>query len=238
MTQPGDRNIVLSGVSLARQDRPLFGGLSLDIAEQKVGLIGDNGAGKSSLLRLLNGLLLPDAGTIVVHGLETKSQRASLPGKVGFIFQNPEHQIVFPTGAEEIAFGLRCTGMNSKQADVAARAFLAEQNCADWADTSVNELSDGQKQHLCILAILAMTPSLLLLDEPFSSLDLPSRMKFMKMIAALPQQVVMASHDLDVFTNFDRVIWIDGGKIAADGGPVQVIATYRQRCIDSIGRAL
>jgi biotin transport system ATP-binding protein len=238
MTQPGDRNIVLSSVMLVRQDRPLFGGLSLEITEQRVGLIGDNGAGKSSLLRLLNGLLLPDAGTIVVHGLETKAQRASLPGKVGFIFQNPEHQIVFPTGAEEIAFGLRCTGMNSKQADVAARAFLAEQNCDDWADTSVSELSDGQKQHLCILAILVMTPSLLLLDEPFSSLDLPSRMKFMKMIAALPQQVIMASHDLDVFTNFDRVIWIDGGKIAADGAPAQVIATYRQRCLDSIGRAL
>jgi biotin transport system ATP-binding protein len=62
-------------------------------------------------------------------------------------------------------------------------------------------------------------------------------MKFMKMIAALPQQVIMASHDLDVFANFDRVIWIDGGKIAADGAPAQVIATYRQRCLDSLGRA-
>lgn len=235
MTQSGDGKIVLSNITLARQDRPLFGGLSLEIAEQRVGLIGDNGAGKSSLLRLINGLLLPDAGSILVHGLETKAQRASLPGKVGFIFQNPEHQIVFPTGAEEIAFGLRCTGMPSKQADAAARTFLADHDCADWADASVGELSDGQKQHLCILAILAMTPSLVLLDEPFSSLDLPSRMKFMKMIAALPQQVIMASHDLDVFADFDRVIWIDGGKIAADGAPAQVIAAYRQRCVDSLG---
>jgi biotin transport system ATP-binding protein len=237
MSSPGDRTITLSGVSLARRDRPLFDGLSLEITEQRVGLIGDNGAGKSSLLRLINGLLLPDAGSIMVHGLETKAQRSSLPGKVGFIFQNPEHQIVFPTGAEEIAFGLRCAGMPAKQANAAARAFLAENNCAHWADAAISELSDGQKQHLCILAILVMAPSLVLLDEPFSSLDLRSRTKFMKMIAALPQQVIMASHDLDVFAGFDRAIWIDGGKIIADGAPRQVIAAYRQRCIDSIGHA-
>ena len=235
MTQPGDRKIVLGNVTLSRQDRPLFGDLSLEIAERRVGLIGDNGAGKSSLLRLMNGLLLPDAGSITVHGLETKARRAALPGKVGFIFQNPEHQIVFPTGAEEIAFGLRCKGMRGGAADAAARVFLAGQNCAAWADMAVSELSEGQKQHLCILAILAMTPSLLLLDEPFSSLDLPSRIKFMTMIGALPQQVVMASHDLDVFAGFDRVIWIDAGKIAADGAPGPIISAYRERCADAAG---
>ncbi|SED02923.1 biotin transport system ATP-binding protein [Beijerinckia sp. 28-YEA-48] len=222
--------IDVKDVTLARNGRPVLHQLSLQLDERRIGLIGVNGAGKSSLLRLFNGLLLPDQGHVTVHGLETKASRAQLPRSVGFIFQNPEHQIVFPTSLEEIAFGLRERGMGPAEATAAARAFLLRHNCADWCERSVAELSDGQKQHLCILAILVCEPALVLLDEPFSSLDLRARNMFLRLLFNLPQQIVMASHDLDAMQDFDRIVWLDDGQIAGDGTPETVLRAYRAHC--------
>ncbi|MBN9080666.1 MAG: cobalt ABC transporter [Rhizobiales bacterium 62-17] len=222
--------IAVKDVTLARNGRTVLHQLNLTMDERRIGLVGVNGAGKSSLLRLLNGLLLPDQGQVIVHGLETQASRAQLPGSVGFIFQNPEHQIVFPTSLEEIAFGLRERGLDAKAATSAARDFLKLHNCADWCERAVAELSDGQKQHLCILAVLVCEPALIVLDEPFSSLDLRARNMFLRLLASLPQQIVMASHDLDAMRDFDRIIWLDDGRVAGDGSPDTVLRAYRAHC--------
>lgn len=227
MNRPAGTDIRFDGVTLERGDRRVFDALSLTLAERRIGLIGQNGAGKSSLLRLINGLVLPDSGTVRVAGHETREARRDLPGVVGFVFQNPDHQIIFPTVGEEIRFGLEEAGLDRAAADARAAEILGRYGCAGWEKRAVHELSEGQKQLVCLLAVIAPAPAILLFDEPFSSLDLRTRIALARHIAALDQQIVMASHDLDFLEDFDRVLWIENGRVRLDGPPATVIADYR-----------
>ncbi len=219
--------ITFSNVDLSRGNEKLFSNLDIEIRERRVGIIGNNGSGKSSFLRLVNGLLLPDAGSVNVCGLDTCKDRNALPALAGFLFQNPDHQIVFPTVAEEIAFVLRERRVGAREAREAAVQLLAAHGHADWADRPVHQLSDGQKQLVCILAVTIGSPRVLLLDEPFSSLDLPTRHDLLMRLDMMPQLLVMASHDLDLLAGFDRVIWFEKGAIRGDGAPAKVIRDYR-----------
>lgn len=200
---------------------------SLALPERRIGLIGDNGSGKSTLLRLMNGLLLPDRGRVTVNGMDTKEDRRDLPAEVGFLFQNPDHQIIFPTVGEELAFGLVEQGVDADTARQRALDILTRNGWASWECRTVSELSDGQKQLLCILSVIAAEPSVILLDEPFASLDLPTRTALSARIAALPQRVVMASHDHHLLANFERVIWLRDGSVHADGAPEAILAAYQ-----------
>nr|WP_281503076.1 ABC transporter ATP-binding protein [Ancylobacter crimeensis] len=212
-------------------------GISLDLTERRIGLIGDNGSGKSSLIRLLNGLLSPDAGRVEVHGIDAAKEPGALPRKVGFIFQNPDHQIIFPTVIEEIAFSLEQAGRTRREAAAEASGALARHGRAHWADRPVHALSEGEKQLLCIIAVLVMEPAVLVLDEPFSSLDLPTRLGLERLIARLPQQVVLIAHELDAFSAYDRVVWLKAGRIAMDGAPEAVIAAYRRHGAERLAAA-
>lgn len=225
--------IVVDRVSLRRGSRPVFANLSVSFSERRVGLLGDNGAGKSSFLRLINGLLLPDSGEVRVDGLVTAQARRELPRKVGFVFQNPDHQIVFPTVLEEIAFGFRERGVRRDDANARACDVLRQFCCDDWIDAAVHELSEGQKQRLCILAIVAMEPDILVMDEPFASLDLPTRLDLMDLLMSLPQRLVIASHELELLSLMDRVIWLSGGAIVADGAADKIISSYRQTAMSA-----
>lgn len=219
--------IVFERVEVRRANRRLLSIPALRFDARRIGVIGDNGSGKSTMLRLINGLLLPSSGRVVVAGRETARHRKDLPTHVGFVFQNPDHQLIFPTVGEEIAFGLTERGMPARQARQQALALLEQHGCTGWADRNVNELSGGQKQLVCILAVLATEPSILLMDEPFSSLDLPTRLALSRKIMSLPQQIVMASHDLELLARFDRVIWLDAGRVREDGSPADVLPAYR-----------
>jgi len=214
-------------VVLTRGGRPVFDGLTLELGEHRIGIVGNNGSGKSSLLRLINGLLMPEAGSVRVCGYETREHRKQLPELAGFLFQNPEHQILFPTAGEEIAFGLREAGLDALEVSKRVRAILESHSVEDWEHKPVEKLSDGQKQLLCILALMAMEPQILLLDEPFASLDLPTRARLSAEILAAPQQVIIASHDFELLQQFERLIWLDCGKIVADGAPASVLRQYR-----------
>ncbi|WP_425359019.1 energy-coupling factor ABC transporter ATP-binding protein [Ancylobacter aquaticus] len=219
--------IRLENVTLTRGGRVVLDDISLEIAERRVGLIGTNGSGKSSLVRLLNGLLAADKGRITVHGLDAHEKASELPRTVGFIFQNPDHQIIFPTVAEEIAFSLEQAGMPRRQAAKEAVPALARFERAHWAERPVHALSEGEKQFLCIIAVLVMTPSLLILDEPFSSLDLPTRRRLEALVAGLDQQVILVAHELDAFAGYERVIWLHEGRVRGDGPPGEVVPAYR-----------
>jgi biotin transport system ATP-binding protein len=219
--------IIFEKVTVRRAGRSVLAIPALRLDERRVGLIGDNGSGKSTLLRLINGLLLPTHGQVIVAGLETVRHRKELPAEVGFVFQNPDHQLIFPTVGEEVAFGLTERGLPTSQARRQVLALLERHGCAELADRNVNELSGGQKQLVCILAMLATEPSILLMDEPLSSLDLPTRLRLSRRVMALPQQVVMASHDFELLSEFDRVLWLDEGHIHLDGPPVGVLPAYR-----------
>lgn len=225
-TQQSD-HITLSGVHLRRGQHDVLKGLNLHWHEKKVGLIGNNGSGKSSLIRLLNGLLLPDQGQVEVFGYNTQQQPEVLPSLVGFIFQNPDHQLIFPTVAEELAFGCEQLGDSPHTAREKALNLLSQYSMQDWANRPVSELSEGQKQKVCILAILIMEPKLLVLDEPFSALDLPTRLQLMALLEQSDCHLLLISHDFSVYEQFDRLIWLDAGQIRADGQPADVIEAYR-----------
>ncbi len=224
---PPAHGIQLKDVWLDRGPTPLFRGLTLHLPESRIGLIGPNGSGKSTLLRLLNGLIAADRGEIVVAGLNARLHRRDLPTRVGFVFQNVDHQILFPTVREEITFGLVEQGRSRIEAHDAAERLLAEHGCADWGDRAVDQLSEGQKQLVCILAAIAPAPPVLVMDEPLASLDLGTRLKLAARLARLPQQILMASHDLDLLAAFDRVIWLEAGTVVGDGAPEEVLARYR-----------
>lgn len=221
-------SIALAAIRVSRGDRVVLRDVSVILKERRIGLVGLNGSGKSTFVRLFNGLLTPDTGRIDLWGVDVGANAQEAARRVGFVFQNPDHQIIFPTVAEDIAFSLLQMGVRKADARDRALSILARYNCADWADRPIGELSEGQKHLVCILAVLVANPWVLVLDEPFSSLDLAIRARLMRLIRDLPQQVVMISHDLDVYDGFDRILWLDDGRIRADGAPEGVLPEFRR----------
>jgi biotin transport system ATP-binding protein len=214
-------------VTLQRGANTIFSGLTLDLPESRIGLIGDNGAGKSSLFRMLCGLDVPQSGHVTVRGLEARNVSSKRPGLVGMMFQNPDEQIIFPTVAEELALGLSPSGITRREAIAQARAFLETRSLADWADRAIGALSHGQRQHVCWLALMIASPELLLLDEPFASLDQPGQALLGIDIAKASQQVIVSTHLLEHVRPFARVIWLECGRVRADGPGTQVCAAYQ-----------
>ena len=218
--------LALHNVHLQRGRTQVFQGLSLQLHESRIGLIGDNGVGKTSLLRLLCGLEVPEQGQVLSQGQDLHAAGSQRARWVGMMFQNPDDQIIFPTVAEELALGLQPQGLKKKDALLQARTFLAQRGLEDWADRAVTSLSQGQRQHVCWLALLLAAPRSVLLDEPYASLDLPSQAKLARDIAQAPQQVIVSTHLLEHVRGFARVIWLDRGQVRADGAGQEVCAAY------------
>lgn len=214
-------------VCLKRHDQTIFTNLSLNLREDRIGIIGSNGAGKSSMAQLCNGLLQPSEGQIMSHGKNTKKGPHALSRLVGYVFQNPDHQIIFPTVVEELGFSLQQCGYNTVQAHQNALDYLTDQDRLSWADRSVMALSEGQKQWLCIHSILVMAPRTLILDEPFSALDLASRHALSTLLKQLTQQIILITHELEPLADFERILWLESGDIMADGPPKQVLPEYK-----------
>lgn len=213
-------------VTLTRSQTTVLNNLNLTLDQQRIGIVGHNGSGKSSLVRLINGLLQPDSGKIDVNGKSPSIGPQKMSAEVGFIFQNPDHQIIFPTVEEEISFGLLNQGLSKQEAKARVISILAEHHRTDWATKAIHSLSDGQKQLVCILAVLVMQPKVLILDEPFSALDLVTRYQLLDLLATLPQQIIMISHELETLENFERLLWLDKGTVFRDGKPREVLDEY------------
>ena len=201
--------------------------LSLSIKEQRVGFIGRNGSGKTTLLRILAGLQELNNGKVLIDGTEVAKKRKEAIKKVGIIFQNPDHQIIFPTVGEELRFGLTQLGLSKNEADFKVNACLKEYNKLEWFDRSISTLSQGQKHLVCLLSVLLMEPKVLLLDEPFTGIDIPTQRKLEEYLRPLNQTVVLVSHVPETFKNYERLIWIDEGGVQADGTPRGVIKKYQ-----------
>ena len=152
-------SIEVSHVTLIRDGRTIFNDLTLSLNESRIGIIGFNGSGKSSLIRLLNGLLTADSGSIRINGKDPSKGPAAMSTEVGFVFQNPDHQLIFPTVLEELIFGLQNQGKHKSEAEAEALELLAEHDRLDWKDLPVHSLSEGQKQLICIFSVLLLKPS-------------------------------------------------------------------------------
>lgn len=200
--------------------------------EPRIGIVGRNGSGKSTLARLIAGLVAPDRGTVRVDGLDMARDRRAALGRVGIIFQNPDHQIIFPTVGEEIAFGLLQQGHGKQAAGDAVQAMLRRFGKEHWAGAATHALSQGQKQLVCLMTVLAMRPRTIVMDEPFSGLDIPTRMQLERHLAGVGAQVILITHDPGQVGGFDRVLWLDGGRLVADGPPGEVLARFRRQMRD------
>ncbi len=201
--------------------------LALTLAERRIGIVGRNGSGKTTLLRLIAGLVAPASGGVRMGEVDPFADRRGALAAVGILFQNPDHQILFPTVEEELAFGLTQQGRSRREALAEAHRALAGAGRAHWAGAAVSTLSGGQRQFLCLLSVLLMRPQTLLLDEPFSGLDLPSIRRMERRLAGLSQRLITISHDPAALTDAERVIWLDAGAVRADGPAAPVLAAYR-----------
>ena len=202
--------------------------ISLSIREKRVGFIGRNGSGKTTLLRILAGLQELKNGKVLIDGTEVAKERKTAIKKVGIIFQNPDHQIIFPTVGEELRFGLTQLGLNRNDADLKVIACLKKYDKIDWFERSISTLSQGQKHLVCLLSVLLMKPRVLLLDELFTGIDIPTKLKLEQYLGSLKQTIIHVSHVPETFENYQRLIWIDKGVIQADGIPKSVIKKYRE----------
>ncbi|WEF24192.1 ABC transporter ATP-binding protein [Paracoccus sp. S3-43] len=218
------------GVTLA--GRPVLHGVSAHLAEARVGIVGRNGSGKTTLARVIAGLIAPDSGTARIGGIDMACDRRAALESVGIIFQNPDHQIIFPTVLEEIAFGLTQQGRRPRDAEAAAQAMLDRFGKAHWAGAATHSLSQGQKQLLCLMAVLAMRPGVMVMDEPFSGLDIPTRMQLMRYLDGIAAQVLMVTHDPGQLRGFDRILWLDQGRLVADGPTGEVLPRFEAQMLD------
>ena len=219
--------IVLRGVSVERAGRPVLSGLDLTLAERLIGIIGANGSGKSSFARLLNGLLLPTTGAVDVDGLDTRASGREVRRRVGFVFQNPDNQIVYPTVGEDLAFGLKGSGLDKAAIAGRVQAGLARFGLAGFEDRLAHELSGGEHQMVALAGVMVIEPAWLVMDEPTTLLDLLNTSRVMDAVAALDQNVVFVTHDLDLLVDFDRVLVFESGRLACDAAPREAIAAYR-----------
>lgn len=203
-------------------ERTILHPTTLAFAEHRIGLIGANGSGKSTLARLLNGLVEPSSGSVTIDALDTRRDGAAVRSQVGFVFTNPQAQLVMPTVIEDVALSLRRTIKNRSQRMAAARDALARFGLADLAERSVHSLSGGQQQLLAIASVLATNPRVLVADEPTTLLDLRNSRLVSQLLLGLPQQLVVVTHDLELAAKCDRVLVIESGSIARDSAKLTV----------------
>ncbi|OLL17547.1 MULTISPECIES: energy-coupling factor ABC transporter ATP-binding protein [unclassified Rhodococcus (in: high G+C Gram-positive bacteria)] len=215
-------------VGHAYGERTVLDGIDVTLTERRVGIVGANGSGKSTLARMINGLVIPTSGTVTVDGLDTARKAREVRRRVGFVFTDPDHQIVMPTVAEDVAFSLRRSGLSKAERAERVRRVLADFGLAGHHDHPSHLLSGGQKQLLALAAIMVTDPQVLVADEPTTLLDLRNARLIARTFAALEQQLVVVTHHLDLLTGFDRVLVVDCGRVVADDTPGPAIAYYRR----------
>ena len=208
------------------KNRPVLQKLSFRIGKgESVGLIGANGAGKSTVMKLLLGLLSPSEGEVLVDGMRV--EKKTLPQvrrKLGFVLQNSDNQMFMPTVYEDMIFAPLNYGLSREEAEKRVDAALEQLNLQELKHRHNHRISGGEKRMAAIATILAMEPEAILMDEPSAALDPNNRRIVINTIRTLPQTKLITSHDLDmILDTCERVILLDGGNIAADGPAEEIL---------------
>ncbi|MEM2103469.1 MAG: ATP-binding cassette domain-containing protein [Candidatus Bathyarchaeia archaeon] len=204
-------------------------GVSLDINDGEfVAVMGENGAGKTTLVKHFNGLLKPTKGKVFVDGVETtKVSVATLARKVGFVFQNPDHQLFCETVEEEIAFALRNFGFSRDLVEKRVTWALNLLGLTQYRNTSPFMLSGGERKRVALASVLAWDPKILILDEPTIGQDYQQKEKLRQFILQLNAQrktVVIVTHDVEFVAECNpRVLLMHKGRIVADGEAEKVL---------------
>jgi biotin transport system ATP-binding protein len=202
--------------------------LTLRLSERRIGVIGLNGSGKTTFARMINGLVLPAAGQVTVKGFDTIKDGDKVRGQAGFIFQNPQNQIILPILKEDIALGLKRQKLSRGDTEAAVEAVLARFGIAHLGERRAHEFSGGELQLAALASVLVTRPGLLIMDEPTNQLDLRNRDLVERTIHGLNENIIVISHDLGLIAEFDRVLLFHEGRLLHDGAPAEVIARYRE----------
>jgi energy-coupling factor transport system ATP-binding protein len=210
---PGSELLALAGVSLELR------------AGEYVGVVGPNGGGKSTLLRLINGLLRTDSGNVRVGGLDPASEPYLVRRRVGMLFQNPENGLVAPFVEDDVAFGLENLGVERTEMRRRVREAIRAVGLEGYERREPHTLSGGEKQRVALAGLLALDPEVLLLDEPTSMLDAAGRAEVLERLVALrgSRTVVHVTHHLDELLDADRVLVLNAGKLVTDVSPERLV---------------
>ena len=192
-------------------------------------IVGHNGSGKSTTARLIGGLLVADSGQIIVDGQELTEETVwDIRDKIGMVFQNPDNQFVGATVEDDVAFGLENKGLPYKEMVSRVQEALSFVGMMDFKDREPARLSGGQKQRVAIAGIVAMRPSILILDEATSMLDPEGRQELIQYIEDIRQQygmtVLSITHDLDEVAMSNRVLVLKQGKVESISSPRELFS--------------
>lgn len=213
-----------------KADAPLsLDRVSLEVyAGEWLAIIGHNGSGKSTLAKCLNGLILPETGTVLVDGLDTRDEDAiwEIRRRVGMVFQNPDNQFVGTTVQDDVAFGMENHGIDRDEMVKRMASALKLVNMEGTENREPHRLSGGQKQRVAIAGIIALQPSIIILDEATSMLDPKGREDVLSVMHELNKTkgitVISITHDVDEAAGSDRIIAMEKGRIVLSGTPREV----------------
>ncbi|AEK74014.1 ABC-type cobalt transport system, ATPase component [Thermococcus sp. 4557] len=205
--------------------REALKGVSFEMGEEIVALVGPNGSGKTTLAKHLNGLLKPTRGRVTVDGMDTREHTvAELSTKVGYVFQNPEHMFFEENVFREVAFGPRNLGLSEEEIEEMVRWALRAVNLEGYLERTPYSMSGGEKQRLAIACVLAMKPKYLILDEPTTGLDARSSSSVVDAVRKLRSEghgILLITHDMDLVLELaERVLLLHDGRKVFDG-PVE-----------------
>lgn len=219
-------------ISYSVDGKSLLSGITFDARDHRIGIVGRNGSGKTTLARIIAGLVLPTHGKVRIGGVDVGKDRKAALGHVGILFQNPDHQIIFPTVEEEIAFGLRQMGLVAAEVNQGVADILRRFDKSHWTGAAIHQLSQGQRQLVCLMSVLAMSPAVIILDEPFAGLDIPTTRQLSRYLDAVEASLVMITHDPAQLAHYNRVLWLDRGEVRRDGAPSDVLAAFKARMLE------
>ncbi|MBF0520640.1 MAG: ABC transporter ATP-binding protein [Nitrospirae bacterium] len=209
-----DGTLALDGVSF----RVLHG--------ESVGIVGANGAGKSTLLLHINGTITPSKGSVTIGDVQINAKnKQDIRKKVGVVFQNPDDQLFMSTVFEDVAFGPLNLGFSKDKIMDVTTGALSQVGCLELKDRAPHHISNGQKSRVAIATVLAMSPDILVMDEPAANLDPKSRRFLINLLRNFYHTKIIASHDLDLILDVcQRCIVIKKGKIAADKPAMELLS--------------
>ena len=206
---------------------PALSGISFDLRPgEYVGVVGPNGGGKSTLVRLLNGLLRPDSGSVRVSGHDPATEPFEVRKHLGVLFQNPENGLVAPFVEDDVAFGLENLGVGREEMRERVAQAIRAVGLEGYERREPHTLSGGEKQRVALAGLLAVEPEILVLDEPTSMLDAAGRREVLEHLEELRSRktVVHVTHHLEELSNADRVLVLKGGELVADESPERLFS--------------
>lgn len=218
--------ISLRNVSCSFDGRAVLKDLTVEIRKERTAIIGVNGSGKSTLARLFNGLQLPDRGEIEVLGLDPRRKGSEVRRKVGFLFQDPDRQLVFPVVGEDLAFGLKNHNVPFEEYESRIQEVVERLSLQRLLSRQTHTLSGGEKQLVALGGVMVLRPEIVVMDEPFTFLDHPHRFRLRRLLDEMNEPLIVVTHDLEAVAEFDRVLFLHDGEVRRDGPPEPVIRSY------------